>query len=236
MSENKLVLWSNGQNLMQVHSHPDNTVVIQLPWNGLKVIYDTKRVQLSLNNTYRNKVRGLAGSFDGEQSEDFSLPNNRVHRNSEYFVASYALADSTCQGPAKQRQEQAKNSPSYEKRIVFGNVVSDHEAGRVTKRRMSTSSSTNQKEMRKQQSCSVYGLKVVEEKGRTCFSLRPQVTCSKECRSTKNIQKTIDFHCIESSSEARRWVEMIKNGATPDFSQKTSNLRIAVNLPERCTR
>ncbi|XP_014217958.1 vitellogenin-like, partial [Copidosoma floridanum] len=130
-SQNQINRWSNGQNRLEIYKQPDGVVVLYAPYNGLQLSYDGSRLKLSLSQRYGDAIRGLAGTFDGEMADEFSLPNNRVIGEPLLFAASYALTeDQSCQGPAKERQKEAQQAQSSEKRVSPGDVVNDIESGK----------------------------------------------------------------------------------------------------------
>lgn len=230
LGQNKMSQWQNGRSQMVVYQQPDNVAVLEFPQTGMRLQADGNRFKLSMAQYYRGKVRGLAGTFDGEQSEDFTMPNNKVLRDAYQFAASYALTEAgECQGPAKQRQQEAFKAPSYERINVYGEVITGREAGQQQRR-----SKSNDAKSSRQESCTNYRVKVLERDGRTCFSTRPHVQCGEQCHPSATVHKTIDFHCVETNSASKHWVQMAKKGGNPDFSQKGTNHRENVALPESC--
>lgn len=234
LSENKLGRWVGKESSLEVYSLPDGSAVLYLPREGIQLIYDGPRVQLSVRHSYMYRTRGLAGTFDGEETTDFSAPNNRILSKPLEFAATYALTDSQCQGPAKERKQQAQSSPSFEKYFLSGKVVSDYEAGRGKQAQSLNSAKMSRNQMRTPKSCEQLRTQTFEENGRTCFSTRPQLTCNSHCKATKKIQKTVDYHCMQASSATKHWAQMVKKGANPDFTQKSVDRQISLSLPESC--
>ncbi|XP_014218074.1 vitellogenin-1-like, partial [Copidosoma floridanum] len=234
-SEQKISKWSNGENSIEGHVQNGGVYALRFPRQGIEVSYDGSRLQVTLPSFYKSRVRGLAGTYGGQDTEDFSAPDNRVLRNPLLFAASYALTqDQTCRGPAKERNQEAVKAPKYEKTVTPGNVVSDREAGREKLKTASIQKNHLPKQMDVKTSLTELRTRYMEEGDRTCFSTRPQISCSSHARATKRMQKNVDFHCIQTSSASRHWVQMIKNGANPDFSQKGSNHQILIALPQEC--
>uniref|UniRef100_T1IB40 Uncharacterized protein n=1 Tax=Rhodnius prolixus TaxID=13249 RepID=T1IB40_RHOPR len=221
--------------LVHVYALPNGAVRLLFPQTDFEVIYDGPRVKLQVSNTYRGRVRGLCGTFDGEYVTDFTTPKNCVVQDPTEFAASYAIVDETCQGPARELHQRVLNVPCYKQTVLLGDVISEEEAGRYQPRMRSSHS--NLVRLAKQPNegrCSKLRSKVVEQAGRTCFSLHPQVTCSSKCKATSKIEKRIEFHCIPKTIATKHWVEMIKNGANPDFTQKPANEWFKINTPEQC--
>ncbi|KAJ6650590.1 hypothetical protein lerEdw1_005926, partial [Lerista edwardsae] len=62
---------------------------------GLTVFYDTASyVRVSVPSTYRGKMCGLGGNFNGDKSDDFTMPDGKVARSSEEFGASWKVTES----------------------------------------------------------------------------------------------------------------------------------------------
>lgn len=68
-----------------------NNIIVYTPF-GLTVLYDTSSyVQVSVPNTYRRHMCGLAGNFNGDLKDDFMLANGKLTENMEEFVASWKV-------------------------------------------------------------------------------------------------------------------------------------------------
>ncbi|XP_069804640.1 IgGFc-binding protein-like [Dendropsophus ebraccatus] len=68
-----------------------NNVVLQTDF-GLKILYDTVYyVVLNIPSTYRSKMGGLCGNFNGDQSDDFQLPSKQVAKNVNEFGFSWKV-------------------------------------------------------------------------------------------------------------------------------------------------
>lgn len=225
-----------GSVLVQIYALPTGAVRLMVPETGIELIYDSTRVILHVSNDHRSRVRGLCGTFDGEFVTDFTTPKNCIIKDPSEFVASYAILDETCQGPAKELHQRAKISPCYEKIVMLGDVISEIEASRYKPRLRSSLSKMLQGVSGKQNEvgCTNHRVEIVEQPGKTCFSLRPLISCSSKCKPTKNIEKKIDFYCVQKSSASKHWVQMTRKGANPDFSQKPANAWFSINVPEKC--
>ncbi|XP_006036205.3 IgGFc-binding protein-like isoform X1 [Alligator sinensis] len=68
-----------------------NNIIIQAA-SGLRVLYDTSSyVLVTVPSTYQGHVCGLGGNFNGDESDDFLLPNGKMAKNMVNFVASWKV-------------------------------------------------------------------------------------------------------------------------------------------------
>ena len=237
----------SGELLAEVFPLPSGTIKFYAPQHQIEILYDGNRIALIVGNVYRGEVRGLCGTFDGEKATDFTAPRNCVLKSAAQFAASWAISPS---GSVKDQQEKAKNAACYPQRILYGDVISDAEAGRhqPSHSRKASSKSPSKSSSRKSSSssrkspsgaassCIGHRVKVVEQNGKICFSLRPQPACDSHCQPGQKVEKKVDFHCVAESTAARHWVDVIKRGANPDFSQKGANMSLKVTVPASCNR
>ncbi|XP_052120655.1 vitellogenin-1-like [Frankliniella occidentalis] len=228
----------SGDILAQVFPMPANTIKVYFPQQKLEILYDGNRIALIVGQTYRGEVRGLCGTFNGEEVSDFTAPRNCVLKNAQQFAASWAINPS---GAVKEQQQKANHAACFPERILYGDVISDNEAGRYQPRHSRSSSKSHKSSSSSRKSspktaagCTSHRVKVIEQDGQICFSLRPQPACNAHCQPTQKVEKKIDFHCVSDSSASRHWAQMIKKGANPDFSQKGANKSLKVNIPESC--
>lgn len=208
-----------------IHS---NNALIHLRSHGIKLIYDGHHVILFLSNYYRNNVRGLCGTFGGEPVNDLTTSSNCVLKNHTEFAASFAMIDDGCRGPAKELYSYAKNVPCYPIETTFVDVITDAEAGRYTGSNNNSIAETEPK------GCSVFRVSTFQDSGRTCFSLRTQITCRTHCKAPRTARKTVDFLCLKDSVVTKRWLAMSKRGMFPNFNQNKPNHQETVMLPEKC--
>nr|QXD38626.1 vitellogenin-2 [Eurygaster maura] len=233
ISEGTITRWKAGQQYLEAYIQPGNKyVVLHFLNHGTKVYYDGHRAQLIIPNRYLNRVRGLCGTFDGEPVNDFTTTNNCVLRDYKQFTASYAISDGQCTMPETTSQE---NASCYTKGVKLVDVVSDSEAGRgSSKEEVHAYNNTIKPLIKNPQGCTNHKVLIDYFEGMTCFSIKPQVACQPNCKPQGQIEKTIQFHCLNESSATRHWVAKVKKGANPDFSQKKSNRQMSVKLPEKC--
>ena len=195
------------------------------------MLFRSQRIALIAGQSYRGEVRGLCGTFDGEEATDFTAPRNCILKNAQQFAATWAISPS---GAVKEQQQKAQNAPCYAQRVLYGDVVSDAEAGRYQARH--SRSSGKQSSNQNNPSCTSHKVKVVEQNGQICFSLRPLPACNAHCQPNLKVEKIIEFHCVAESSASRHWADMIKKGANPDFSKKGPNQNLKVTIPAGCNR
>lgn len=224
----------DGNTVIQVYALPSGTVRLIGQKNGIEILFDGQRVKLQASNNYRGQMRGLCGTFDGQSADDFTSPKNCVLKNPYEFAASYAVPDSSLTSPAKELRQRAEQADCYKQTVMLGDVINENEAGRSSKKSWSKSSSNSNGRSQASTSPSSLRVKVIEHNGQTCFSLRPYVTCASRSQEANKIEKSVDFHCVSDAQAARRWVEQIKKGANPDFSQKGANHRATIRLPGKC--
>ncbi|KAE8594550.1 hypothetical protein XENTR_v10019687 [Xenopus tropicalis] len=69
-----------------------NNIVIQTDF-GLKVLYDAVyHVVVNVPSSYRGKMGGLCGNFNGDKSDEFQLPNKQVVKNVNQFGAAWKVS------------------------------------------------------------------------------------------------------------------------------------------------
>ncbi|GLV41990.1 hypothetical protein CBL_10149 [Carabus blaptoides fortunei] len=193
--------------LIQVYALPNGDVKVEI--NGdFYVIYDGERVKLTATEPeqFRGEIRGLCGTFDGEEYTDFLTPRNCVLRNPYEFAASYAILDGSSQGPAKERQARAKQAACYTPEVEGSS------------------------------SCSKQQTQYVEEdNGQTlCFTVRPLPVCRSGCQASKKIVKNVEVHCVQKSNVSQLWKNQIEKGASPDFSLKPVTKSIKIKVAQSC--
>ncbi|CAH2318254.1 c-binding -like [Pelobates cultripes] len=69
-----------------------SNIVLQTDF-GMKVLYDTVyHVILSIPGTYRGKLGGLCGNFNGDKTDEYQLPSSQVVRNVNEFGAAWKVS------------------------------------------------------------------------------------------------------------------------------------------------
>ncbi|KAE8736710.1 hypothetical protein FOCC_FOCC017835, partial [Frankliniella occidentalis] len=190
----------SGDVFAEVYPLPANTVKFYAPNQQIEILYDGNRVALIVGQTYRGEVRGLCGTFDGEKFNDFTAPRNCVLKNAQQFAATWAINPS---GSVKEQQQKANQAACFPERILYGDVISDNEAGRYQPRHSRSSSKSHKSSSSSRKSspktaagCTSHRVKVIEQDNQICFSLRPQPACNAHCQPTQKVEKKIDFHCV----------------------------------------
>ncbi|XP_041091132.1 IgGFc-binding protein-like [Polyodon spathula] len=94
-------------------------VVVQTNF-GLRVLYDAVYyVEVIVPGNYRSKMCGLCGNFNGNQKDEFLLPNGRVAENADVFGAGWRvdIPGVVCNGGC------GKDCPLCDqgKQVVYGN-------------------------------------------------------------------------------------------------------------------
>lgn len=131
------------QPLIRAYAMPKGELKVQVRDGQLDITYDGERMKVRANSQFRNNVRGVCGTFTGEKESDMKSPQNCVLRRESQFVASWAVADQNCQGPAKERQRELQSATCLKEKVLYGNVISESQAGRKPVRRAGDSSSSS---------------------------------------------------------------------------------------------
>ncbi|XP_053123550.1 IgGFc-binding protein-like [Hemicordylus capensis] len=68
-----------------------NNIILQSDF-GLTVLYDTSvYIRVSVPSTYQGQMCGLGGNFNGDQNDDFMLPNGEIAKSVDEFGASWKV-------------------------------------------------------------------------------------------------------------------------------------------------
>lgn len=118
------------QPILRAYAQPRGELKVELRDDTLELTYDGARVKLQADRTYRKNVRGICGTFTGEKETDMKSPKNCILRRPRHFIASWALVDEKSEGPAKNWQSEAREATCVKENILYGNVISESEAGR----------------------------------------------------------------------------------------------------------
>ncbi|MDD9338894.1 MAG: VWD domain-containing protein, partial [Providencia heimbachae] len=214
--------------LISVYALPSGEMKVDVRGQELQVIFNGKQIKMIASDYLRKFIRGVCGTFTGEKVDEFTTPQNCVVREPRMFVASYALADETCQGQAKELQRRVSETICVRKETVYGNVVSERQAGRKYHQQESSSSSSSSssdsssasssssssssssesseeqkvsKQSNRRKQCQTkHQIQFVEKDGRTCFTIRALPACEKHCKPTETMQKEVEVHCPQGSA------------------------------------
>ncbi len=77
---------SNDLNIRQATSQ-----FISIESKDIHIAYDGNAVYITLESFYRERVRGLCGSFDYNQDNDLRLPNGKLTCDTNIFSRAYHL-------------------------------------------------------------------------------------------------------------------------------------------------
>lgn len=197
---------------------------------GFELVWTGNSVRVQVSNGFRGKIRGLCGNYDGESYNDFLTPRGYIVNSTEAFTRSYVLSESSDASMGKPITESSK----YWEEVVPGNVISPNDSGKDHKTKGSQKIKATEDKKMHENLVTDYKVKIVQEPGKTCFSLRPQLSCGANARAANIVEKTIDFHCINKSNASKHWEKMVALGATPDFTKKGANHRATLKLPQQC--
>jgi hypothetical protein len=115
----------DGELLGVVYELPSGAVQLTLPNNSLVLVYDGVRVMLQASNEYRDQIRGLCGTFDGEPITDFKTPKNCLVTEPSVFAATYAIDDDSCEAPVRNVKKNASEILCIQERISFADVIAN---------------------------------------------------------------------------------------------------------------
>ncbi|XP_017781017.1 PREDICTED: vitellogenin-like [Nicrophorus vespilloides] len=198
------------------------------------IIYDGKRVKLAVvSDKFRGSVRGLCGTFTGEQSDDFLTPKNCILRNPREFAATYAIEE---QGHVQQYKSRAQKAECFYKDNVYANVISDFDAGRNHQQYTQKQNYLGQRNS--DNSCSKQQTSyMLENNGETiCFTTHKIPVCKSSCNANELITKSVKYHCVPKTNISELWRNQINKGASPDFSSKTVTKTVEMKVPASCSR
>ncbi|XP_017778650.1 PREDICTED: vitellogenin-like [Nicrophorus vespilloides] len=220
--------------LIKVYGLPNDEVKIELEDNYY-IIYDGERVKLTVvDNKFRGSVRGLCGTFTGEKSDDFLTPRNCILRDPREFAATYTIER---KGHNQEFHSRAQKSPCFRQEVIYANVISDIDAGRVSQP-LSHKSNNHQSHSTNSNSCTKHQTRYVEREddNEICFSVRSIPSCNISCRHNKMIGKSVEVHCVPRTNVSEMWRNQIQKGANPDFSQKAVHKSLKMEVPDNCYR
>nr|AAC32024.1 vitellogenin [Pimpla nipponica] len=243
LSEKRSYRHKNGKDIdFEVLQRPDGTLGLVSSKYDIDAWYDGQRVQIKASGKYRSDIRGLCGNFDGEPDNDFTSPKDCVLLKPEEFAASYALTTKDCHGSALEHARKASQAVCSQKSPRPGNVVSDRDAGRKYSEnsnwgyhsRQNSDDEQGKNDSSDHKRCNTLRTKVIEEEDQICFSLRPLPTCAEGCTANRTKPKVMPMHCMPKNIAAERMADRIKQGANPDFSQKSYTKKNGFDIPVGC--
>lgn len=124
---------ADAQPLVRVHALPGNEVEVDIRDGKVVIVSDGYRAKISTQQTLHGNTVGMCGTNNKDGDDDFTTPQQCVMRKPELFASSWAVSGQNCSGPAKafataSQQKQQQNCVRVQH--LYGNVISDAEAGR----------------------------------------------------------------------------------------------------------
>ncbi|XP_011879089.1 PREDICTED: uncharacterized protein LOC105568228 [Vollenhovia emeryi] len=117
------------ENTFEIYRIDDMIAIFSIEYE-IYAVYDGERILLRPTYRYLSAVRGLCGNYDMRSGNDFIVPKNCILTKPEEFIATYALTQENCQGPALQNKRRAEQSTCIPRSNRPSDVISDIEAGR----------------------------------------------------------------------------------------------------------
>nr|AGJ71349.1 vitellogenin [Chrysopa septempunctata]QBC41006.1 Vg1 [Chrysopa pallens] len=211
---------SNNKIYARIFLQPSGYVRVEF-LNEFVVYYDGHLVKVNLYDQYQGQTRGLVGRNNNEPWLDFTSPRNCLLQDQRQFVASWALADEKCQGPAKQQHRDALSAHCAERKTMFTKVVSNKDGHNHEKQ--------NECQIKQQTRYTI------ENNGKKiCFTTRAIPVCQNGCKQSKSVDQLIDVHCLKRTSTVNLFKKQIDKGANPDFSGKPVTKSIKIKVPIAC--
>ncbi|XP_035699867.1 vitellogenin-6-like isoform X1 [Branchiostoma floridae] len=68
---------------------------------GLKIKHDGHSTWVKVSNSFRSKMAGLCGNFDGEQTKEYSGPSEEIYQSHKMFALSYQVPSKQCETEGK---------------------------------------------------------------------------------------------------------------------------------------
>nr|UXX33469.1 vitellogenin-like protein [Holotrichia oblita] len=205
------------ENYIKVYGLPNEEVKVEVG-DDYYVIYDGHRVKITVtDDKFTDSLRGLCGTYSGDESKDFTGPKNCIIRKPEDFVYSYTI------DPPHLSKVEDCEPVEYN----YVKVVSQKDMGDEQSWQRGEESSG---------SCTKHQTQFNQESDQVCFTLHPLPVCKSSCKARGTITKKVNVHCIEKSNVAELWMKQIKKGASPDFSLKAPHKSISFEVPQKCVQ
>merc|ERR1719219_1120645 len=102
----------NGMEIMEVKRYQDNVYLVNAFREGLWVLFDGERLEVSGSYLLKSRSAGLCGDLNGENTADLKTPGQCIMSKNIFAAFSYMIPEKTCRGiPAQYK-------PLYEKEIA----------------------------------------------------------------------------------------------------------------------
>ncbi|KAK6620190.1 hypothetical protein RUM44_006591 [Polyplax serrata] len=219
-----------GTVVFQVYVLPTQELKFVAGPYGFEFLYDQTRVQLSLSHTYKNRVGGLCGVYNGEQF-NYVTPERYILKSPEEFAATWAL---TNEGTVGELKKKAHEHSVYKKTTHYTTVIGSQD-NRNYEIVDTDDYDTNSSGESLGHKCTTKRIMVVERDGKHCFSVHPQTACKTGCQVEKTRSMTADFICVNKTQTSSHWAQMVARGAQPNFKNKGNAQKIQFEAPEVCT-
>ena len=94
-----LVKLSGGVEVIRSGGHP----YVLLGTQGIKIFWDgVNRVEVTVSSSWQGRLCGLCGDYNGDSTDDFIRPDGQQVSNTDEFVASWAVGDTSSCGTLPQ--------------------------------------------------------------------------------------------------------------------------------------
>ncbi|KRT80993.1 hypothetical protein AMK59_5996, partial [Oryctes borbonicus] len=203
-------------NYILIYELPNNEVKVEIG-DDYYVIFDGERAKITVtDDKFNNALRGLCGTFDGDETTDLTGPQNCVLSDPQEFVEHYTLDFINPNGRCVKKEQH------------YVSVISQRDIGESSNNRHAA------KSKKSSGSCTKHQTQYTEQGNQICFSLRPLPVCKSSCKAENVIAKDVQVHCIEKNNVAQLWTKQIDKGASPDFSLKPAHKYIQFKVPQKC--
>jgi len=91
-------LREEGRVVLRIVKNNEGEVLVETPYNGIKVICNGVNVKVEASNMLRGRMCGLCGDFDGEKMGELKGPRGCIHVSPLTFGRSYAVPSEGCSG------------------------------------------------------------------------------------------------------------------------------------------
>lgn len=222
-------------------------VKVETKQGNLEVTYDGKNVQIQSKGMIRNN-RGICGAFAGQQTNDLRSPDNKIMRNGNDFVNTWALVDGANQQSQYKNMQYAKEEVSYgnpipnEKRAQkqYNNEYeqeSNEREQRKQEQQNQQQQHQQQNQQQKQQHATKHQTQYVEDhhNSRICFSTRPLPVCAPGTRANGKMTQKVDVYCRNiNDPAAQQYKQQIQSGRNLDMSNYETHAQLKFTVPKRC--
>lgn len=122
----------NDEKLEQLPYHTNDLTIRQatshfilIESKDMHIAYDGNAVYVTLESYYRERVRGLCGSFDYNQDNDLRLPDGKLTCDTQIFSRAYQLNDTNTDESIEENESEKFDRPKvvcFSAVLVFPNT------------------------------------------------------------------------------------------------------------------